>query len=455
DQTRTITEQAIRIDKLVKENETLRKELDQRVSAAADTKQATTKSSVPDVDVQQLFQKNVEAQAEIDLLKKKLRAYKAKAHYRLQTPLSSPLVSSSVPVPSSPEKAQASRLVDRLSTSSAVAPVAAVGECLENPKNVLEDTTVRSQDTPTVLKDTSSNRKPPSANSAEHRSRKKTRAQLISEFAEDGENHVPIHEQHSVNDHSGVVSRDHRLSTLLETPSGSRSTLRASIVPDHSHVESAQRPSTRARISNIDHSLTTQIVNVPIPALSRSSSRKTQRTSGNTFSVTLDENSLLRSRPVEKLSLLSFKPNPKWLHTHQMTYTDLIRGKEGERIKRLVDTLPQVPGQGMHEKPLTDHQLLVEFLGHGSESKIADLTPVARQNLLLEARTKRVAQAFAKKTSHFDRELDPPGFWDVDMPGTQEEEDNRKAAKLQEREEVKCRYEDAMRGEGKWVFIDE
>jgi len=109
----------------------------------------------------------------------------------------------------------------------------------------------------------------------------------------------------------------------------------------------------------------------------------------------------------------------------------------------------------MQEEPATDHELLLDLLGPASEGRIAKLTPAARNNLLLEARTKRVAQAYAKQRQDYDKDKDVPGFWMADMPGTQEDEENRVVAKQRERDEVKRRYEDAMRGGGRWVFADE
>lgn len=164
----------------------------------------------------------------------------------------------------------------------------------------------------------------------------------------------------------------------------------------------------------------------------------------------------LRDRPVNDLMLTSFKPNPRWLSSHNVSFDDFLNDRQYERMRTLATTLPHLPGE-TRDHHFTDHELLLEFLGPGSESRIANLTPVARQNLIIEAKTKRVAQSFKflKPAVEPDQEQVPPGFWSTDMPGTQEAEENKKASRQREREEVARRYEDAISGQGRWIFADE
>ena len=63
--------------------------------------------------------------------------------------------------------------------------------------------------------------------------------------------------------------------------------------------------------------------------------------------------------------------------------------------------------------------------------------------------------AFGKQRADYDLENDPPGFWGMDFPGTQEEEENRKLAAEKAKAEVRRRYEEAVRSSGKWIFVDE
>ena len=52
------------------------------------------------------------------------------------------------------------------------------------------------------------------------------------------------------------------------------------------------------------------------------------------------------------------------------------------------------------------------------------------------------------------RAVTPPGFWNADMPSTQQEAENREAARAMERERIQERYFEALRG-GIWKFADE
>ena len=105
---------------------------------------------------------------------------------------------------------------------------------------------------------------------------------------------------------------------------------------------------------------------------------------------------------------------------------------------------------------LSDDDLLMYLLGPGSEDKIRTLTRVARENLLHEAQAKRVADTYGKMHRNLhQRAQSPTGFWNADMPGTQEEEKNREEAKQRERKEVEKRCREAFKQGGKWVFADE
>ena len=105
---------------------------------------------------------------------------------------------------------------------------------------------------------------------------------------------------------------------------------------------------------------------------------------------------------------------------------------------------------------VSDDDLLIYLLGPGSEDKIRTLTTVARENLLHEARAKRVADAYGKMHRNLhQRAQSPNGFWNVDMPASQEERTNREEARRRERQEVEKRYREASKEGGKWLFADE
>ncbi|KIW67987.1 hypothetical protein PV04_03963 [Phialophora macrospora] len=170
----------------------------------------------------------------------------------------------------------------------------------------------------------------------------------------------------------------------------------------------------------------------------------------------------LRRRPVHSLNLSHFKVNPKYAGGLDFAFREVVRGKEarkclpgcnkaeccGASFKALARTLPPDP-------KVSEDDLLLEFLGPGSEVKISGLTPLARTNLVHEARAKRLANEYGRMhRANFEAPSSPPEFWSVDIPSTQEQEENREPARLKEMKEVAKRYDEAMKG-GRWLFADE
>lgn len=145
----------------------------------------------------------------------------------------------------------------------------------------------------------------------------------------------------------------------------------------------------------------------------------------------------LRSRPLHRLNLSHFKHNLMFIPGHDFAFAEADGSKYKKNYYRSED------------------QLLLEFLGPGSEGKIRLLTPLARANLLHEAKAKRTVNAVDNTDRlDFGRSSTPPGFWDVEIPSTQEQRKNREQAKVKEREEVEWRYREAMKN-GRWLFVDE
>jgi DNA repair protein endonuclease SAE2/CtIP C-terminus len=187
-----------------------------------------------------------------------------------------------------------------------------------------------------------------------------------------------------------------------------------------------------------------------------------------------------RSRPLHRLELGHFKVNPKANAGFDYAYTDVIRSRDqrkclpgctrpeccGNKFRALAGTLPKLaanetrflepdPSEDTSSQQ-SDNDLLLNFLGPGSEERIQTLTSVARENLLLEAKTKIAADRYGKMHRHaHERPNSPPGFWRTEMPDTQEEIANRLDAQKREREEVERRYREALKEEGRWMFADE
>jgi hypothetical protein len=101
-----------------------------------------------------------------------------------------------------------------------------------------------------------------------------------------------------------------------------------------------------------------------------------------------------------------------------------------------------------------DQILLEEFLGD-NKHKLNHMTVDARNEMLLQARTRHLANMHGRHRHAFERRKSPPGFWRADFPTTQEEMSDREKAAQVERELVAQRYEEAMRPGGAFMFRDE
>lgn len=464
DQAKTIREQAKVIKQLQNENRRLSEELHQARPERDETIVRDDSSS----QVEDLFQKYVEAQAETHKLKKKLKRYKEKAGTLLTTPLSSPSTAPSTSLPSSPKGI--------LALSGA--PEVSYEECLASQSPPRKRTRLRNN----VSLETPLNAAWRRSTSNSTSIKRVGRLNQTAMHDLDEDQREPLQANAGTENPGGVLERQgsfhNRLDTLLTAPSPSRNVMERSVPRTLSGVSSTPSSSLKRplNISNIRHvtsnvptsestrkddgltkepasesssDVTSRRHNLPTTHAQQNSST-TKKPKGS-----LEDSDPLRKKPVASLSLQHFKPNPRWLDSHGVSYDEFLRGQNAKRMQVLVETLPKLPGQHEQGTSLTDEDLLREFLGPGSETKIASLTQVARANLLNEAKTKRMAQYFARQRADHDQEQNPPGFWSIDMAGTQEDETNREKAGAMEQAEVVKRYEDAVKGNGRWIFADE
>lgn len=476
-----------RIDQLQQDNKRLTKELqnlrDTTIKSAQDGSEQT----------QDLFQRNAEAQAEIRNLKSKLRSYKRRASKTLLAVPSSPTSTPVTPLPSSPKSSSGKRKIsDVLQTSSSPSRVCGAAkqnrekDIFEQAPDMISPSPPRKRARPNasgtkpILQEVPANlirEKPPFPNISTNAIPEQTYA-AVYQIAEDGDEEARV----GNNPNTPTVHKDnpihYRLDDLLagSTPEKNRLTRPTSrgLHSAGSHRVSTTRKTTS--ISNVWHTVSeTQKLSKGSPRTSdigtdlqneeneveseipqsSSSCRKSPPTIGHSANL-IRATEPLRTQPLADLMLSSFRPNPRWLSSHNISFDDFLNDRQHERMRILATTLPHLPGE-THDRHFTDHELLLEILGPGSESRIAGLTPVARENLVIEARTKRVSSKFrlSKQTAPFDDEDAPLGFWSTDMPGTQEAEENKAASRQKEREEVKRRFDDALSGQGRWIFADE
>ena len=103
-----------------------------------------------------------------------------------------------------------------------------------------------------------------------------------------------------------------------------------------------------------------------------------------------------------------------------------------------------------------EEALLEEYLGDAYDTmRLTQMSAEERKELVLQAQTRKLANKYGKHRQAYERHHTPPGFWRVDFPSTQEQQEDKEKALLMERNMVKDRRAEALRGGGRWVFRDE
>jgi FtsZ-binding cell division protein ZapB len=171
----------------------------------------------------------------------------------------------------------------------------------------------------------------------------------------------------------------------------------------------------------------------------------------------------LRSRPVAELKLQDFKPNPVYNQGYSYAFSETVR-KRGDRMCLPGCTNLQCCGstfrtfaEAQAPLPLSQEEVLLEdYLGDAYDNmNMTQMSAEERQELILQARTKKMAKEAGKHREAYERRRTPPGFWRVDFPSTQEHQEDRARAKEQEKAIVQERWMEAQRRGGKWIFRDE
>lgn len=179
----------------------------------------------------------------------------------------------------------------------------------------------------------------------------------------------------------------------------------------------------------------------------------------------------LRSRPLSKLCPEDFRLNPQPNQGLDYPYGEVIRNRDarksmngctrpsccGTLLRKAIELGGYMsPGISRRtEAEEEDQRLLDEYLGD-DKHRLAGMPVHERKELLLKAQTERFAKQYGKhRHTYYGRGSTPPGFWNTDMPTTQEDVENRKAAQAMEREKVEEMHREAMRPGGMYKFRDE
>ncbi|KAJ4348686.1 uncharacterized protein N0V89_010064 [Didymosphaeria variabile] len=171
----------------------------------------------------------------------------------------------------------------------------------------------------------------------------------------------------------------------------------------------------------------------------------------------------LRDKPVTELRIQDFKPNPVYNGGYTYAFTDTVRRREdrlclpgctkptccGSTFRTLATALPTLPLS-------QEEALLQDYLGDAYDSfGLTQMDKAERDEIVLQARTRKMATEHGKHRKAYEGRKTPPGFWRVDFPNTQEAEEDRERAVQMGMQEVRERYLEAMRRGGRFIFADE
>jgi hypothetical protein len=171
----------------------------------------------------------------------------------------------------------------------------------------------------------------------------------------------------------------------------------------------------------------------------------------------------LRDKAVMELSIHDFKANPVYNQGYSYAFSETVR-KRGDRACLPGCTNMKCCGSKFRafaeaQGPLSSSQeeaLLEEYLGDAYDNmQLTQMSSEERSELVLQARTKKMAKESGKHRQAYERPKSPPGFWRVDFPTTQEQQEDREKAKELEKKAVQERWLEAHRKGGRWIFRDE
>lgn len=268
-----------------------------------------------------------------------------------------------------------------------------------------------------------------------------------------------------------AVAAHRRLGGLLAEPSPNRSALQQ---PSRS---APTRPGPQPEPQGLDHDISMAPMPPKRPLQTPNTSSRRPRTLTNQIlndeGLTPDHEPF-RALPLHKLGLEHFKINPNNNQGLDYAYTDVVRRRDerkclpgctrpeccGNKFRALAAAGLSAKRPSLNllssspvEEDDADRRLLENFLGTDRE-RLETMTSEDRAELLLDAKTKQLAEAYGRHRHAHDRPKSPPGFWRTDMPGTQEMEQDRIEAQKRVRQAVEERRREAARG-GMWKFADE
>lgn len=192
---------------------------------------------------------------------------------------------------------------------------------------------------------------------------------------------------------------------------------------------------------------------------------------------TLVEQETLRSKPRKFLRPEDFKINPIHNHGYAHPISEVVRNRDqrncmpgctrpnccGSAIRKVVAMGGHFPsprksgfskGVPLEYDSDEDERCLQAYLGDDYH-RLKNLPWEDMEELLWAARTEQFANAYGKHRYHYGRQQTPPGFWDADMPNTQQEIKNKTIAKAMQKAKIAEMHREAMKPGGRYKFRDE
>jgi hypothetical protein len=232
-------------------------------------------------------------------------------------------------------------------------------------------------------------------------------------------------------------------------------------------VTGVSTPDRTSRLSAKDHRKAQSTTYTPIPT-STSTKRPLQDVASVRKALKPGQKSL-RTLPVASLRLEDFKINPSYNQGYDYAFGEVVRDRNARqhlqgctkpeccgnqfRVMALTSMRnPNIPATASQEE--ADEELLEEFLGD-NYYKVKNMSKAERDEVLIKAKTRDLANKHGKHRHAYERPSSPPGFWRADFPTTQEDMEDRARAEEELRNQVQQRYEEAMRPNGRYMFRDE
>jgi hypothetical protein len=195
--------------------------------------------------------------------------------------------------------------------------------------------------------------------------------------------------------------------------------------------------------------------------------RRSRNGDGSDWEIDPDQEPL-RIRPVGRLKLGDFKVNPNYNQGYDYAFNEVVRGREarqclqgctkpeccGRKFRVLAEMNREATGPPTLSQEEADEMLLDEYLGDNAY-KMSNMSKEEREELIIQAKTRDMANKFGRHRHAYERRTSPPGFWRADFPTTQEEREDREKAHEIARSAVEERYKEAMRPNGRFIFRDE